>query len=589
MVRVRRITPSKNASSSSFSHRFIWVERFFFLAILVVIARLAYWQIWKHAELSQTALAQYESWQRLETRRGDILDASGSVFATNEERYTLFAEPPVLSESSEVLAEKLLPILEKSFEPTPLQASDEGWWAARREETRAQLIRNLSDRARRWVPLAHRLARTQKSQIEALKLRGLGFDAHAYRSYPDASLSAQLLGFVGKTDAGEDQGYFGLEGFYDLELRGREGRIEQQKTARGLPIAFSKEKKLDEQVGRDLVLNIDKSLQYQVEQELLAGIERYGAQSGQVLIMEPNTGSILAMASYPNYNPQRFQDFDPKLYRNPIVSDLYEPGSTFKVLTVAAGIESGVITPETTCDNCAGPRMISGFPIRTWNEQYTANINMTDALAQSDNTAMVFIQEKLGKTAWLQWLRDLGLNEKTGIDLQGEARFEFRPDAQWRTIDTATSSFGQGIAVTTVNLVRAVAAIANGGKLVQPSVVQSVQEGSNSIAVQPQVIRQVFSPETAQTVTKMMVHSAQTGDAKWTTSRDVTVAGKTGTAQISEGGKYAADKTIASFIGFAPAEKPQFVMLVVLREPTSSPWGSETAAPLWYQIMGKIL
>jgi stage V sporulation protein D (sporulation-specific penicillin-binding protein) len=587
MDRVRRTLPRQETTPSS--SRIVWIERLFFLAFLIVLSRLAYWQIWKHGELSQTASAQYESWRKIETKRGSILDANGGVFATNEERYTLFAEPPVVSEPPQTIAEKLIPILEKGFEPTALQASDEAWWIVKRDETRKQVVSDLSDRARRWVPLAHRLSREQKSAIEALKLRGLGFDAHSYRSYPDASLSAQLLGFVGKTDQGEDQGYFGLEGFYDLELQGREGRVEEQKTARGLPIAFSKEKKLNEQSGRDLILSIQKPLQYQVEQELLAGIERYGAQSGQVIVMEPKTGAILAMASYPNYNPQRFQDFDPKFYRNPIVSDLYEPGSTLKVLTVAAGIESGAITPETTCDNCAGPRTISGFPVRTWNEEYHPNITMKDALAKSDNTAMVFIEEKLGKEKWLEWLRAFGLNDKTGVDLQGEAKFEFRDDKEWRAIDTATSSFGQGIAVTSLNLVRGVASIANGGKLMQPSVVKAVRDGTEIIEVKPQVLAQVFSPETAKTVTEMMVYSAQAGDSKWTTSRDVNVAGKTGTAQISEGGKYLEDKTIASFVGFAPAEDPKFVMLVVLREPTTSPWGSETAAPLWYKIMRHIL
>lgn len=587
MDRARRTLPYKENSSSLV--RIVWLERLFLLFFVVVIIRLAYWQVWKHAELSQTASQQYESWRKIETKRGSILDSNGSFFATNEERYTLFAEPRIVELSGSEIADALTPILEKSLQPTPLQATDEAWLLREKEEIRAHIVESFSDRARRWVPLAHRISREQREAVVHLKIRGLGFDAHSYRAYPDASLSAQLLGFVGKTDQGEDQGYFGLEGFYDLELRGREGRVEEQRTARGLPIAFSKEKKLNEQSGRDLLLSIDKNLQYKVEQELLAGIERYGAKSGEVVIMHPQTGAIMAMASYPNYNPQQFQDFDPKLYRNPVVSDLYEPGSTIKVLTVAAGIESGVITPDTQCDSCSGPRVISGFPVRTWNEQYNANVTMRDALAKSDNTAMVFIQEKLGKEKWLEWLRTFGLNDKTGIDLQGEAKFVFRPDKEWSAIDVATSSFGQGIATTSLNVVRGVAAVANGGKLLQPSVVKAVRDGSEVIEVEPHVLRQVFSPETAQAVTEMMVYSAQQGDAKWTTNRDVNVAGKTGTAQISENGKYAADKTIASFVGFAPAEDPQFVMLVTLREPTTSPWGSETAAPLWYRIMPHIL
>jgi cell division protein FtsI/penicillin-binding protein 2 len=189
----------------------------------------------------------------------------------------------------------------------------------------------------------------------------------------------------------------------------------------------------------------------------------------------------------------------------------------------------------------------------------------------------------------LEWLRTFGLAEKTGVDLQGEAQFEFRDDDEWRVIDAATASFGQGIATTSLNLTRAVGAIANGGVLMQPYAVQAVEEDGERITVQPQALRRVISEETAKTVTEMMVYSAQQGDSKWTTSRDVNVAGKTGTAQISENGKYLEEKTIASFIGFAPAENPKFVMLVKLREPKTSPWGSETAAPLWYRIMRLML
>lgn len=572
-----------------YTHRLQWLKLGFFLAFLVIFFRLAYWQVWKHNELTQVAAQQYESRQTLESARGAILDAHGRVIAGNEERYTLFAEPPQLSAPANQVAELLFPILKESIDPTPAQASDSAWLKEQELSLRENLLNQLSHSQRRWVPLAHRLSRDQQKQIQALNIRGLGFDAHSYRAYPDASVSAHLLGFVGKDTQGRDQGYFGLEGFYDLELKGREGLLEQQQTARGLPIAFGKSKELSQQMGRNLTLTIDKTLQYQVEQELRKGVERYQAVSGEVIIMEPQTGAILAMAAYPSYDPQRFLDYDPKLYRNPIVSELYEPGSTLKILTMAAGVEDGKISAQTPCPRCSGPRVISGFSIKTWNQQYIPNISMQDALAKSDNTAMVYIQEELGKDRFVEWLKTFGLGEKTGVDLQGEAQFEIREPKDWRVIDAATASFGQGVATTSLNLVRAAAAIANGGKLMQPYVVQSVEEDGETVEVKPRVIREVLSPETTQAVTEMMVYSAQQGDSKWTTTRDVTVAGKTGTAQIAENGKYLEDKTIASFIGFAPAENPKFVMLVKLREPNSSQWGSETAAPLWYKIMKLML
>lgn len=579
----------RNTQTTLHFPRLFWVKLLFVIGFIVIFSRLAYWQVLKHDELTQVAAEQYQSNQTLDSARGTIFDSQGRVMAGNEERYTLFAEPQNISQPVPQVVELLMPVLKETLQPTSQQATDEAWWRSSEAELKAHVTSQLANTGRRWVPLAHRLSRAQKERIEALELRGLGFDAHEYRSYPDASVSAHLLGFVGKDSQGRDQGYFGLEGFYNLELQGREGIKREQKTARGLPIAFGKSQEVTRQSGRNIYLTVDKVLQYQVEQELKAGVERYGAKAGEVVIMEPKTGAILAMASYPNYNPQRFLEYDPQLYRNPAVSDLYEPGSTFKVLTVAAALQDKKITPDTICPNCAGPRSISGFQIKTWNGVYNPNVSMRDALAKSDNVAMVFVQESLGKERFLEWLRQFGLGEKTGVDLQGEAQFEFREDAQWRTIDVATASFGQGIATTSLNLTRAVASIANGGLLLQPSVVQAVEEDGERIVVQPQVLRRVLSEETTKTVTEMMVYSAQQGDSKWTTSRDVNVAGKTGTAQISENGRYLEDKTIASFIGFAPAENPQFVMLVKLREPSTSPWGSETAAPLWYRIMRHIL
>lgn len=599
-VRLRSLSSSSHRSSQGSSGSLSSQERsefsrlrllqiLFAVGFLAIILRLGYWQIWKHTELASVAANQYASNVRLTPKRGTIRDRNGEILVSNEERYRLFAEPPQLTVNPAEATDKLTPILLRSLEPTPLQATDEAWLKEQEVRVKSELLTKLADTNKKWIALATRLTRQQKEEIEHLEIHGLGFDTEMIRRYPDASVSAQLLGFVGKTDAGEDQGFYGLEGFYDLELRGRSGVVRQQTSALGLPLLLGERQRLEEDEGSELTLTIDKALQYQIEEKLKAGLKKYGAVSGDVTVLDPNTGAILAMASFPNYDPGTFIKFDPNTYRNPVVSDLYEPGSTLKVLTVSAGIETGAVTPETQCDRCAAPRVISGYTIRTWNDSYTADINMKDALAHSDNTAMVFIGEQVGKTAFLKTLRDFGLGEKTGIDLQGEAQYVFRPDGQWRTLDVATSSFGQGIATTSLQIVRAVAAVANGGNLLRPYVVQSITAQGETLATQPKILRRVISPETAKTVTEMMVYTAQQGDAQWALPEGVSVAGKTGTAQIAEGGKYLEDKTIASFVGFAPAENPKFVMLVKLREPTSSPWGSETAAPLWFEILPLVL
>lgn len=564
-------------------HRLALWRAVLWAGLLVVVARLAYWQLWKHAELSLAAEGQYAVTRPLQSSRGIIYDRNGKILAANEERFTLFVEPPVLTEPVGTLAETLTPVLLKSASENTPQASEEAWQKEKTTEISSQLLSALDQTNRKWLPLFHRLSREHKDEISEMGIFGLGFDPRSYRIYPDASVSAHLLGFVGKNDRGEDQGYFGVEGYYDLELRGRAGREEGQTTALGLPI-LGQQREQRAQLGRDLILTVDKSLQYRVERALLSGLERYGAVSGEVIIMDPNNGEILAMAAFPNYDPGDFLEFDPRLYRNPSISELYEPGSTIKVLTVAAAIEEGVITPETPCTRCSGPRVISGFPIRTWNEEYHPDITVRDALAKSDNTAMVFIQEELGKERFLQWLRTFGLDGQSGVDLQGEEQYVFRTDSQWRTIDVATTAFGQGIAVSSLNLLRATASVANGGYLVHPHVVQAVKNQAEVLPVKTDEPVPVLSRETTKTVTDMMVYTVRQGDAKWAAPKDVEVAGKTGTAQIAESGVYLEDKTIASFIGFAPAAHPKFIMLVKLREPTSSPWGSETAAPLWFEI-----
>lgn len=562
------------------SHRIVWAQMVFLGVFLALLMRLGYWQIWKHQELSAIAQQQYDSLQEIPPERGLILDRNDYVLAGNEEVYTLFAQPHLLKESPESIATKLAPLL---IDPT---ASD----AAQQQLMWQQTISGRLSSDRKWVSLATGLNREQEEKIKNLKIFTLGFDPIMDRRYPDASVSAHLLGFVGKDDQGQDQGYFGVEGYYDRELRGRPGKQEIQRSASGLPLlAASTLHETQPEEGRNLRLTIDKGLQQSLEMLLADGVSKYSADSGEVVVMDPNTGDVLALAAVPTYDPRNFADADPSLYRNPVVSDLYEPGSTLKVLTVAAAVEAGVANAETTCPVCGGPRVISGFSIRTWNEAYNPNISVRDALAKSDNTAMVYLQDLLGKQRTLQWWEKFGLNVSTGVDLQGEVKPVWRSDRDWREIDVATSSFGQGIAITSLQLVRSVSSLANGGYLVRPRVVSALQTGSDWQTVPVQKGEKILSDETLRAVNEMMVYSAQQGDSKWTASRIVNVAGKTGTAQIAEGGTYLEDQTIASFVGFAPAEKPEFVMLVKLRYPKTSPWGSETAAPLWYKMMPIVL
>ncbi|MCA9370158.1 penicillin-binding protein 2, partial [Candidatus Woesebacteria bacterium] len=449
-------------------------------------------------------------------------------------------------------------------------------------------LEKISATQSNWVAIIDRVPQEIKDTIASESLTGVGFDQYIQRSYKEASMAAQVVGFVGKNKEGDDAGYFGVEGALEKELQGKSETETVATDALGKKIGsvgFLNEEKLR---GRDIVLTIRRDIQYMAETQLKQGMRRYGAKEGEVLIMNPHTGAILGWATYPNYNPQYFYAYPSEYYKNPSLADMYEPGSTFKVLTVAAGIDAGVITPETSCPRCSGPRNLGGYELKTWNEVYTPGITMNQGLAKSDNTAMIYIAELLGSERLLSYLTSFGIGQPIGIDMQEDTSTPF-PE-KLGVVELATTSFGQGIGTTSMQLVRAVSAIANTGQMVQPRIIEGVIDTTTGerIPARTTTLSTPISAQTATTVTEMMVNAAGHGEAQWTRSRTHTVAGKTGTSQIAVQGGYDEDKTIASFVGFAPAYNPEFVMLVKLSEPTTSTWASETATPLWYDIADQL-
>ncbi|MBI3384658.1 penicillin-binding protein 2 [Candidatus Gottesmanbacteria bacterium] len=556
----------------------------FFLAFLTIIFRLFYWQVLASDRLAIAGYNQYTKRVDLPAWRGEIKTNDGFVLATNETAYTLSLVKKELKDKPEILAAKLAPLF-TSPQPDALATLSGLLKQPSPEEVKEAIIKKLSNSEALWIPLFRKVDKTIKDKIEQDKIPGVYFEAEQKRFYPEASLSAQILGFLGQNYNGEDRGYFGLEGFYDRELRGNNGAISEEKDVYGRPILIGDKTIKRPENGRSLILNIDRTVQYIVEERLKQGIEKYGAKAGSVVVMDPKTGGILAMASFPKYDVSEWFKFDSKLYKNPVVADSYEPGSTFKVLVMAAALNEGVVDPDTKCDQCTGPREIGGYTIRTWNNKYFPNTTMTEVLEHSDNTGMVFTMQRLKKDKFLDYLRKFGLGTPTGIDLEEETSPYFRPNQDWREIDLATTAFGQGIALTAMQMLRAVGAIANGGNLMEPHVVKTVvtPEGTK-IDILPKLIRNVVMSKTTKVLTEMMIQAVDRGEAKWAKPQGYRIAGKTGTAQIPVAGHYDDRRTIASFVGFAPADNPKFVMLVRLSEPTTSPWGSETAAPLFFNI-----
>ncbi len=549
----------------------IWRYRTIRLLLIVIfcliIARLFYWQVVKASELSLLGQSQYGKVIKVLPQRGEIKTSDNFPIATNKISYLVFANPKEIGDKKKnsLILSSLL------------------------EEEEASISVKLSlDKF--WVPLKSGVDIHVKEKISKLNLPGVGFEKQFTRFYPEASISAHVLGFVGKDEAGQDKGYFGIEGYYNRLLGGKEEVAIQIHDALGRPILSKTNDNSRETRGSNLILNINRSIQFMAEKKLKKGIDKYGASGGMVGIMDPKTGSILALASFPSFSPSSFQDYTPDLYKNPFISNLYEPGSTFKPLVMSSALDSKLITPQTKCSICSGPVSVSGFDIRTWNNKYYNDINMVGVIQHSDNVGMVFIAQKLGVDRMVNYLSRFGIGDLTGIDLQGEVSQSLAPKESWYPVDLATKGFGQGVSITPIELLSAVSAIANKGVRMQPQVVGAVEAPDGKISkIKPKVLGKPISEKTAKVMTEILVNAVNKGEASWARLKGYRIAGKTGTASIPVKGHYDPNQTIASFIGFAPSDNPKFTMLVVLDRPTTSIYGAETAAPVFFDIARDLL
>lgn len=530
--------------------------------LCVVFLRLFYWQIVKATELAELGLSQYGSTIILSPQRGEIRTSDNFPIAANKTAYLVFANPKEVKDIKKT-ATTLSQVLQVDL-----------------ASVSASLKKDLF-----WVPIAHQIDSKLKEKLDEISLPGVGFEKEYARFYPEASMAAHLLGFVGKDQNGRDKGYFGIEGHYDRLLRGKEGVAIQVHDAFGKPILAKVNPTTPGIQGSSLTLSIQRPIQFLAEKKLKEGVEKYGAASGMVGIMDPKTGNILAMASYPSFDPKKYQDYEANLYKNSFISDRYEPGSTFKPIVMSSAFEEGAVKPATKCPICGGPVQIGGFEIHTWNNKYYKNTDMVEVIQHSDNTGMVYVSQKLGLDKMLSFLDKFGIGSLTNIDLQGETAPGLKPRDSWYKVDLATAAFGQGISITAIELLSAISAIANNGVRMEPHVVSEIETPSGSrVKIQPKVLSKPISEKSAKLMTELMVNAVNKGEASWTRTKGYRVAGKTGTASIPIQGHYDPNQTITSFVGFAPANDPKFVMLVVLNKPTTSIYGSETAAPIFFQI-----
>jgi len=541
---------------------------FFVAAFAGIWGKLFYWQIVRAEDLSQLELKQSAANTVIPAKRGEILTSDNFPLVTNSISYLAYINPQIAA--TESAAVKLL---------SDIFNLDQATVSAR-----------LAQQDKVWVPLKSGIGKDEYKRISDLHLTGVGFEEQASRFYPEASLAAQLVGFVGKDQSGNPKGYSGLEGYYEHQLSGRPGRVTVVRDAMGKPIFAKLNSQSGQQDGRTLVLTLDRVIQYNLEQALKKGVETYGALSGTAAIMDPKNGGILAMASFPSFDPRDYWDFDTDLYRNPFISDTYEPGSTFKPLVMATAIDKHLVTPDMRCNICDGPVKIFDYELHTWNDKYFPNTNMIDVIKNSDNTGMVFVSKKLGLDGMIGVLEKFGIGQATGIDLQGEFIPQIKSRENWYPIDVATASFGQGIAVTPIELLSAFSSIANDGVRMQPHLVSGIITSDHQdIPIQPKELGRTMSSETAKIMTEILVNAVNKGEANFARLHGYRIAGKTGTASIPVSGHYDTTKTIASFIGFAPADDPRFSMIVLFNRPTISIYGAETAAPVFFQIARDVL
>lgn len=503
--------------------------------------------------------ANYNRDLQLAAARGFVYDRNGASLAVNKLEYAIGISPNLVTEAQNT-STQLAALL--GLDPL---------------ETFEQITSDVS-----WVLLARPVSAEVAQQVRELEdVNGLTIDPIPGRSYPQGTLGAHILGFVNLNL----EGHYGVEGYYQDQLR---GEVRSRQVSR-IPFELAGQS-LEPDRGRDLILTIDRDIQFLAESELAYAIESTGAVSGTILIMDPRNGDILAMANYPSYDPNTyFEVEDPRLLNNPAISSQYEPGSVMKVLTVAAALEQGTITPQFTYyDNAT--LMVGGVPIQNWDRAAHGNIDVSQVLIQSLNVGAATISTEMGPTKFYTMMSSFGMGRQTGIDMQGEAAGSmFVPgDPNWSESNLATNSFGQGMAVTPLQMLTAVNSIANGGLMMQPRIVAEIRDGERVILSQPSALGRPISAETARIVTDMMVRTVNEG-VDLASVPGYSIAGKSGTAEIPSPVGYESGAWIMGFVGFLPADEPQVSILIKLDRPTSGRWASQVAAPVFQRLAERLV
>jgi cell division protein FtsI (penicillin-binding protein 3) len=549
--------------------RIVTLLVFFLVLFIALISRAFQIQVLSGKMLKTLADKQHVKTLQIEPERGIIFDRNGEKLAASIMANSVYADPAKISDPTEV-ADKIAPILNID---------------------RNTVVRKVSG-SKNFCWLARKIPPEQASKIETLNMDGIFLIKEPKRFYPSGELAGRLLGFVGLD-------YTGLEGLelkYDNYLKATPEKLTWSRDARGHRLYPRIEKAVTQQEeGYNLILTIDNRIQHIVESNLTEAITSKGAKGGFVIVMDPKTGEILALADQPGFDPNKFSSYKLGKGKNKAITDCFDPGSTFKPFLAAAALEEGIVKENDRfyCEN--GTYRVSDRVFHEANRKKYGTLTFHDILKYSSNIGCIKVSEKLKKEKFYHYITQFGFGSKTGIDLPGEVSGLLRAPQNWTRVDASTVAFGQGVSVTAIQLITALSAIGNNGLLMKPHIVRAVVDKQGRIIKKFETtpVRQVISPKTAKRLTAILtdVVGEHDGTGKKAQIVNVAVAGKTGTSQKFDFARraYSSEKVRTSFMGFFPAENPQIAILVTLDEPQRDKWGGVAAAPVFKNIGEQIL
>lgn len=551
--------------------RLTWLGRLLSLLFVALFIRLGYLQIIEHNTYSVLASDQHDLEAKLLPVRGkifvrDAVDGKLYPFATNREAWIVYAVPKNMTDPV-AIGHDLAPIV--GIPDVDL------------------LTKLTKDKNDPYEPIVKNASTDVIRQLREKNFEGIGYVKTSARLYPEKGVSGQLIGFVSNDEGGMMSGKYGIEGGYNALLAGKPGSLFAEKDANGRRLTIGDSDITEAINGSDIVLTIDRTIQYEACSRVKAAIEKHQADSGSIVVMNPETGAILAMCSFPDFEPAEYNKVkEISTLNNPVVFTAYEPGSIFKAFTMAGGIHAEKISPKTTYED-KGFEEIDDFKIKNSDGKAHGIQSMTQSLDESLNTATIFVQRQLGKDLFRQYVEAFGFGEKTGIELSPEGVGNISSLVKKGSIWAATASYGQGITTTPIQLIAGYGALANGGKLMRPYVVaEIIHPDGSSERTKPQEISRPIDSRTSRLISGMLVSAVENGHGKRAGVPGYWVAGKTGTAQVAKQGGlgYEKDLTIGSFAGYAPASDPKFVMLIKIEHPRDVQWAESSAAPLFGEM-----